>query len=70
MKIVASCGRTNQKQEIADLSWDSRLLGSMLQFKSLSLVRGDFPEELNIWNKRSDEFVLSLFQVFLESSSG
>ncbi len=70
VKIVASCGRTNQKQEIVGLSWDTRLLGNMLQFKSLSFVRGGFPEELNIWNKRSDEFVLSLFQVFLESSSG
>jgi len=66
----ASCDHTNQKQEIADLSWDTRLLGNMLQFKSLSLVRGNFSEELNVRNKRSDEFVLSLFQVFLESSSG
>jgi hypothetical protein len=69
MKIVASCDRTNQKQDIADLSWDIRLLGNMLQFKSLSLVRRGFSEELNVRNKRGDEFVFSLFQVFLESRS-
>ena len=69
MKIVASFDRTNQKQDIADLSCGTRLLGNVLQFKSLSLVRRSFSEELNVRNKRSDEFVLSLFQVFLESRS-